>query len=116
MARKLSDGMIHPQIVIDCVHRLQNCGIQPAIRNLEQAEPELANYLFETLSAIHQDLGHLRGPRGKTRRLYRQIELLTVACIESLRQSHYELWREQMMDAGDRLDLNCSKQKPTDKA
>jgi hypothetical protein len=57
------------------------------MQRLEETEPELANYLFETLSEIHQNLFSLHGSGAKTRRVYRQVELMTLVCIESLRQS-----------------------------
>jgi hypothetical protein len=65
------------------------------MQRLEETEPELANYLFETLSEIHQNLFNLHGSGAKARRVYRQVELMTLVCIESLRQSHFQLWQEQ---------------------
>jgi hypothetical protein len=95
MSRKVSDGMVRPRIILDCVLQLQRSGTTPAMLRLEQTEPDLAEYLLESLSSIHHDLHRLHGPPSKTRRLYRQISVMTLVCIEALRQSHYELWQQQ---------------------
>ena len=104
MPQKVSDGIVRPRTVLDCVLHLQRAGTQPAMQRLEETELELANYLFETLSEIHQNLFNLHGPGGKTRRVYRKVEFMTLVCIESLRQSHFELWQQQMGSGNDVSD------------
>jgi hypothetical protein len=112
MAQKMSDGMVRPRTVLDCVLQLQRHGTTPAMLRLEPTEPDLAEYLLESLSSIHHDLQRLHGPPGRTRRLYRQISVLILVCIESLRQSHYELWQQQM--DGSRHPAANSNQPPHD--
>jgi hypothetical protein len=96
MTKKMSDGIVRPRTVLDCVLHLQHHGTTLAIQLLEQTEPELANYLLETLTAIHQSLGNLQAPAAQTRRVYRQIKVMTLVCIEALRRSHSELWLQQI--------------------
>ena len=96
MPRKTSDGMVHPRTVLESVLRLQRDGTHAAMEHLEQTEPDLANYLFETLTTLYHELVALHGGPARTRRVYRQVELMTLVCIQSLRQSHYELWSQQM--------------------
>ncbi len=96
MSRKASDGIVQARTVLDCVLRLQRQGTLHAMQQLEETEPDLANYLFETLSAFHHSLSKLPIPPPRVRRIYRQVEVMTFACIEALRQSHYELWQQQM--------------------
>jgi hypothetical protein len=108
MPQKASDGIVHPRTVLEIVLQLQRQGTELAMRHLEQTEPELANYLFESLSDVYQNLSALGGSTSRTRRVYRQIELITLACIQSLRQSHYELWAGQMAGQMDgHMDGSC---------
>ena len=96
MTQKMSDGILRPRTVLDCVLHLQHHGTTLAMQQLEQTEPELANYLLETLTAIHQNLGNLHAPAAKTRTVYRQVEVMTLVCIDALRRSHAELWQQQI--------------------
>jgi hypothetical protein len=64
------------------------------MRQLEATEPELAEYLFESLSAIYQKLLELNGPFRKTRRVYLQVQTMALVSIQALRHSHFELWRQ----------------------
>ena len=74
----MADGIVHPRTVLDCVLHLQHHGTTPAQRQLEQMEPDLADYLLETLTAIHHCLFNLHAPAAKTRKVYRQVEVLRV--------------------------------------
>jgi hypothetical protein len=116
MPRKASDGIVHPRTVLDCVLQLQSQGTQQAMHQLEQTEPELANYLFESLSDVYHNLAALGGPPVRTRRVYRQIELIVLVCIQSLRQSHFELWQQQMDGTGRHVDPDDRTDPPADPA
>jgi hypothetical protein len=109
MPQKASDGIVHARTVLDCVLQLQRQGTQHAMLRLEQTEPDLANYLFETLSAIHQSLLELHAPASKAQRAYRQIELMSLVCIEALSRSHAELWQEQIDQPADPADSDQSR-------
>ncbi len=87
-----SDQTVTSKVVLACVLEIQRLGTGPALEHLEQVEPDLANYLMETLGTIHQRLTTLNGPTRSTQRVYRQVEVLIVVCITALRRSHYELW------------------------
>ena len=96
MPQKASDGIVRARTVLGCVLQLQRQGTRTAMQRLGQTEPDLANYLFETLSVIHQSLLELHAPAARTRRAYRQIELMSLVCIEALRRSHAELWQDDV--------------------
>jgi hypothetical protein len=96
MAQKMSDGIVRARTVLDCVLHLQHHGTTLAMQQLEQTEPELANYLLETLTTIYHSLGKLHASAAKTRKVYRQLEVMTLVCIEALRRSHAELWQQQI--------------------
>ena len=95
-----TDQQVTAQAVLRAVTQLQRQGPDPAMRHLEQTEPDLAEYVMETLGTIHHRLLALGASTQKTQRLHRQIQSLVLVCIQSLRHAHHELLRERM---GERL-------------
>ena len=93
-----SDQTVSAKAVLAAVLEIQRRGPTPALQHLEQVEPDLANYLMETLSVIHQRLTALNGPPKTTQRAFLEVQSLALVCITALQKSHYELWRQ---DGGD---------------
>ncbi len=89
-----SDKIVSARHVLRALMRTKRQGTQRAMAELERMEPELAGYLMEELSLLHQKLFELGAPAAKTRWLVRRTESLTLVCIAALRQSHYDLWRQ----------------------
>src|SRR4051794_11216998 len=102
MSPKASDQTVAARTILTCVSRLQRQGAAAAMKELEAVEPDLAEYVFEAFSTTYQNLLALGGTHQKTRRAYRQVETLTLVCIQTLRQGHYELWRQS--EVGQQLD------------
>jgi hypothetical protein len=73
MPDKASDAIVNSKTVLNCLLQLQRQGSEEWMRQLEATELELAEYLFESFSAIYQKLLELNGPFRKTRRVYRQM-------------------------------------------
>ena len=94
-----SDQQVSAKHVLQSLMRLKRQGSQRAMAELEQVEPDLAGYLMEELSLVHQKLLELGAPAGRTRWLQRRVESLALICIAALRQSHFDLWREEMAAA-----------------
>src|SRR5688500_18578508 len=88
-----SDQVVGAKHVLHALMRTKRQGIQRAMAELERAEPDLAGYLMEELSLVHQKLFELGASAGRTRWLVRRTEALTLVCIAALRQGHYDLWR-----------------------
>ena len=97
-----TDQQVSARAVLDAVMELRRRGSRQALQELEQVEPDLASYLMESLSDVHQKLLALGGPAKASRRLYDDMQSLALVCIAALRKGHYELWRQS--DAGAKLD------------
>lgn len=99
------DQTVSAQAILRAELMLRRKGLPQILTELEQVEPDLASYAFESLSDVHQQLLHLGGNAKRSRRLFDQIQNLVVTCIESLREGHYQLWQngQQLPDgpAGD---------------
>jgi hypothetical protein len=67
-------------------------GLHKAMAALEQVEPDLAGYLMEELSLVHQKLFHLGAAPKRTRWLVCRTEALVLVCVDALRRAHGELW------------------------
>jgi hypothetical protein len=72
------------------------------MKDLEAVEPELAEYVFESLSDLHQRIFTLSGSSRTTRHVYQRMQTLVLVSIASLRAGHFELW--QRSEVGQQLD------------
>ena len=99
-----SDQLVHARMVLQAQMQLHREGVDSAMRHLEQTEPDLAEYVMESLSLVHQRLLELGGSGRKTRRLYLQVQTLVLVSIDSLRKAHLALWEKQMGQTLDQLD------------
>ena len=106
-----SDQQVSAKAVLDAVLALRRQGSRQAIEHLEQIEPDLTDYLLETLSDIHRQLLALGGPARQSRRLYRQVQSLVLVTVTALRNAHYELWRQS--PAGEQFEQPDSDDPPT---
>ena len=91
-----SDQLVHARLVLQAQMQLNRRGIDSAMRHLEQTEPDLAEYVMESLGLLHQRLLDLGGSAKKTRRLYLQVQTLVLVSIDSLGKAHLALWESQM--------------------
>lgn len=63
--------------------QVQRQGRTRSLQQLEEAQPELAEYLMENLARIHQQLMALGGPVRPSQELHRQIESLLLIVIQA---------------------------------
>jgi hypothetical protein len=91
-------------MVLEAQMELERRGAAACLQHLEQAEPELANFVLETLSLIYTQLSNLGGSPQKTKRAFRSVQTLLLVSIEALRRGHLELWEKQMGAALGELD------------
>ena len=82
-----TDPPVSAKLILNALLELQRQGPERAMELLEKAEPELAGYLMEHLSLIHQKLVELGAPAKQTLRLQRRIESLLLVCIMAQRQA-----------------------------
>ena len=99
-----SDQQVSARHVLQSVMKLKRQGLNRAMEELEQLEPDLAGYLMEELSLVQQKLLELGAPARRTRWLVRRVESLTLVCVAALRRGHYDLWRRENDGPLARLD------------
>jgi len=85
------------------------------IQHLEQIEPDLVEFLLDTLTQLSQELGKCDLPAKTRRTLERQVESLCLVCITAVRKSYFTLWQQTSM--GDELlrrDPSLAEAEPQD--
>ena len=88
-----SDQQVSSKAVMAAMLQVGRVGTRQTLEELEQIEPDLSEYLMETLGQLHQRLFTLGGTAAQTRRLTRDIEVMALVCITALRCGHLELWQ-----------------------
>jgi hypothetical protein len=88
------DQQVTSRIILQSLLELKRQGSTQALEHLEQVEPDLACYVMESLTDLHHILLAFGASAKRSKRLYRQVELLVLVCITALRKGHYELWRQ----------------------
>jgi hypothetical protein len=102
--RMPSDQQVGARHVLQSLMKLKRQGLNRAMAELEQLEPDLAGYLMEELSLVQQKLLELGAPAGRTRWLVRRVESTALVCVLALREAHYDLWRRDVHGPLARLD------------
>src|SRR5258706_16172671 len=88
-----SDRIVTAKDVLDALMRVQRTGPDPLLRELEQLEPDLCEYLLEQASAVHQAIAKLGTRPARTRRLTRDVASMALVLVFSLRNAHLRLWQ-----------------------
>ena len=101
-----SDQQVSTKAVMTAMLHVNRVGARRTLEELEQVEPDLAEYLMETLGQIHQRLFTIGATHAQSRRLSRDIEVMALVCITALRRGHLELW--QGSDAGKVFEADAS--------
>jgi hypothetical protein len=99
-----SDQTVTARHVLQSLTRTKRQGLQTAMAELEKLEPDLAGYLMEELSLLHQKLFELGAPAARTRWLVRRTESLMLVCIGALRLAHADLWHREVEIGADEAD------------
>ena len=63
-------------------------GNTAGLNRLERHQPDLTEYLLDTVSGINADLARSRLSRAQVRRLTRQIEILGVVLVDAVFLAH----------------------------
>ena len=91
-----SDQLVSAKLILESVLELQRRGRSRTLEDLEKIEPDLAEFLIENLSLVHQKLLAIGARPKETLRLQRRIEGIVVVAVMSLRKAHYQLWQNSM--------------------
>ena len=99
-----SDQTVSSKAVLECVLELQRQGSKRAMEQLEKVEPDLFEYMMETLTVVYQRLLRLGAPPRENRRVFKQVQTLVLVSVMALRKSHYELWQNDHGQSLQHLD------------
>jgi hypothetical protein len=86
-----SDKLITSQMILDAVLQLQREGPSPTLTFLESTEPELLNYLCESLSQFHGQLDRQCSSGKSAQRLLRQAEQIVLVALLAQRRGYLQL-------------------------
>lgn len=85
MSNESEPPAVEARAILAALVVVRRRGQWPLLQELEKLEPELASYLMEELSAVHQTLLATRAPPKVVRRLQRQIQSLVLVCHLAVR-------------------------------
>jgi hypothetical protein len=91
--------MVDAKVILEAMAEIKRTGITPLMEELEATEPDLASFLMEELSLIHKRLLDTSARHKQVQRLQRQVTLLVLVAIRSLRKAHHRLWQEESEDS-----------------
>jgi hypothetical protein len=83
----LPDHSVSTAAVASARRRVRTRGVRRAIRDLEQREPELAEYLMEVATWLYTGLDRACPSHRRVRALHTKAVLLALVCIEAVRRS-----------------------------
>jgi hypothetical protein len=89
-----SDRLVTSQHVLRAVMEYDRRGSTAVLSDLEKLEPDLVEYLLETLTALHHDLARQGLSELNARKSYRRAEKTALICVIALRHAHRELWEQ----------------------
>ena len=87
-----SDKLITSQMILDAVLQLQREGSSPTLSHLESTEPELLNYICESLGQLHGELDRISSSGRRAQKLFCQIELIVLVALLAQRRGYQQLF------------------------
>jgi hypothetical protein len=93
-----TDQLVTTDHVLKAVMELDRRGSTKVLSELEKLEPDMVEYLLETLTRLYHQLTDLGLSGKEARKVYHRAEKTALVCVMSLRKAHYELWQR---DHGD---------------
>jgi hypothetical protein len=80
-----SNPPVSSRLILQTVIELKRRGTTTALEYLEQVEPDLADYVMESLTDIHYHILAMGATAKQSRRIYRRVEMLVLVSIAVLR-------------------------------
>ena len=96
-----SDQQVTSRLILQVLARVKRTGSMKLVQDLENGEPDLAEYLLESLTTLRQRLFEIGASARQTQRLYLDVQQLVIVVITALQIGQYELWKHT--EAGERL-------------
>lgn len=78
---------VHTRTVLVALMEVRRRGSAEMLKQLEKTEPDLAEYLMESLSDIHHAVLGLGVPPRRARRIYGQVETLVLTCTTAMQSN-----------------------------
>ena len=91
-----SDRIVTAQHVLHSVMELQRRGSRPIMSELESLEPDLMEYILESLTQLHHKLADAGLAGSEVRKLYRRAETIVLVGVMALRKAHRDLWENDL--------------------
>ena len=89
-----SDRLVTSQHVLKAVMEHERRGATEILSELEKLEPDMTEFLLESLTRLHYRLIRLGLSGGDARKIYRRAEKTALVCIMALRKAHHDLWKQ----------------------
>lgn len=93
-----TDQLVQSRDVLDAVMQIRRQGRAQVLRQLEQLEPDLAEYVMEESSRIYQAVLATGVAHRHVQRLHRRCEGLVLVTLLALRHATLRLWRQDAAD------------------
>ncbi len=95
-----SDQLVTAKLILETLTEIQRRGLDRALEDLEQTEPDLLAHLLEELTAIHHKVLDSGVPLKRALRIHRRTEMLTMVCITAVGEAHRRLWHDVQDNLG----------------
>ena len=89
-----SDQLVDAKSILDAITALKRRGNNAVLQELESIEQELASFIMEEQSLIHQTLLKTGARTKLIRRLMQQIEAMALVSILAMRGAQLRLWHD----------------------
>lgn len=86
------DRMVTAGHVLKSVMEVERRGSRRILSEWEAREPDLTEYMLESLTALHHKLVGAGLSHAQARRLYRKAETILLVSIMALRRAQREAW------------------------
>jgi hypothetical protein len=89
-----SDQVVTTKDVLDALMKVRRQGNDRLLRELEAREPDLAEFLLEETSAVHQMVLELGAKPRQSRRIFLRVETMALVLVTAISNATLRLWRE----------------------
>jgi hypothetical protein len=108
-----TDQLVTTSHVLKAVMEVDRRGATKVMSELEKLEPDLAEYVLESLTRFHHRLTGLGLSGRDARRAYRRAEKSVLVSLMALRNAHRELWDKGDGESGLRSNPRSPDSPPT---
>ena len=89
-----SDQVVTTKDVLDALMKVRRQGNDRLLRELESREPDLAEFLMEETTGVHQMLLELGAQPPRARRIFVRVETMALVLVTAISNATLRLWRQ----------------------